>query len=533
MLIHNPVLRGFQPDASLIRAGDDYYMATSTFEWFPGVLIHHSRDLVHWRPLTRPLDRLSLLDLRGVPSSGGIWAPSLSWDNHTFYLCYTNVVGRRGVYKDLHNYLVTAPSIEGPWSEPVYLNASGFDHFLFHDDDGRKWIFNMQWDFRKNRNRFAGIIVQEYLPAARQLTGPVLQVTGGTDLGVTEGPMVYKKDGWYYLLVAEGGTGSRHAATLMRSRTVCGPYEADPDYPLLTTVGHPEHPLQKAGHGSLVETQHGDWYMAHICSRPLPDGSGLSPLGRETALQKVVWTDGGWLRLAVPGRLPQLAVPAPDLPPHPFAAEPERDHFDGGELGIHWNTLRVPADESWLTLRERPGFLRLYGRESLYSWNRQSLVARRLQSLRCQVETCVEFAPESFAQMAGLVLYYDESDHYYLRISHDEERGRHLTVVINQQGRYDESDDYVNIDDWEKCRLRAVIRDETAQFYCSADGQEWKPVGPPLYTGVLADEYASKLSFTGAFVGVCVQDLRGTSLHADFDYFDYLEEADNGYGLSD
>lgn len=523
MLIHNPILRGFNPDASAIRVGDDYYAATSTFEWFPGVLIHHSKDLVNWRPLVRPLDRVSQLDLRGVPSSGGIWAPSLSYDNDVFYLCFTNVVGRKGVYKDLHNYVVTAPSIHGPWSDPVYLNSSGFDHFLFHDTDERKWLFNMQWDFRKNKNRFAGIIMQEYSPAESKLVGPVKLVTKGTSLGVTEGPMVYKKDGYYYLLVAEGGTGTHHAATLMRSRSIDGPYEVDPNYPVLTTVGFEGHPLQKAGHGSLVETQNGEWYMLHISSRFLPDGSRLSPLGRETSIQKVVWTENGWLRLDSGNRLPLLQVPAPALQPHPFPAEPKRDHFEERQLSIHWNTLRVPAEESWLTLQERPSFLRLYGRESLYSWQRQSLVARRIQSFECEVETCVEFEPESFTQMAGLVLYYDESDHFYLRISHDEEHGKHLAVVINDQGKYDESEDVVSIVGWEKCYLRASIRYETAQFHYSVDGANWHPIGRELYMGVLADEYTGKLSFTGAFAGVCVQDLRGTRLNADFDYFDYQE----------
>lgn len=526
MLIQNPILRGFNPDASIIRVGDDYYIATSTFEWFPGVLIHHSKDLVHWRPLTRPLDRVSQLDLRGVPSSGGVWAPSLSFDNGVFYLCFTNVVGRKGVYKDLHNYVVTASSIHGPWSDPVYLNSSGFDHFLFHDPDGSKWLFNMQWDFRKNKNRFAGIIMQEYSPSEGKLVGPVKLVTQGTSLGVTEGPMVYKKGDFYYLLVAEGGTGINHAATLMRSRSIGGPYEADPESPVLTTVGFPHHPLQKSGHGSLVETQNGEWYMAHICSRVLPDGSNLTPLGRETSIQKVRWTEDGWLRLESGDRLPQLQVQAPALPPHPFPAEPQRDHFDEEQLGIHWNTLRVPAEQSWLTLREHPGFLRLYGRESLYSWSRQSLVARRIQSFECEVETCVEFEPEAFTQMAGLILYYDESDHFYLRISYDEERGKHLAVVINDQGRYDESEAYVGIHDWERCYLKASIRYEKLQFYYSADGADWRPIGQELYMGVLADEYTGKLSFTGAFAGICVQDLSGTRLHADFDYFDYRVDSD-------
>ncbi|OAS23479.1 glycoside hydrolase family 43 protein [Paenibacillus oryzisoli] len=523
MVIQNPILRGFHPDASIIRVDHDYYIATSTFEWFPGVLIHHSRDLMNWRPLVRPLDRLSQLDLRGVPSSGGIWAPSLSYDNGTYYLCFTNVVGRKGVYKDLHNYVVTAPSITGPWSDPIYLNASGFDHFLYHDTDGRKYVFNMQWDFRKNKRRFAGIVMQEFSLAEGKLIGAIKQVTEGTDLGVTEGPMVYKKDGYYYLLLAEGGTGPMHAATLMRAESIDGPYEVDPDYPIMTTRTSPDHPLQNAGHGSLVQTQLGDWYMVFICSRPLKDGSGLSPLGRETSLQKVVWTQEGWLRLASGGKQPQLLIPETELTPHPWMLEPVRDDFDEPQLSIHWHSLRVPYDESWISLSERSGFMRLRGRESLTSLHNQSLVARRIQSFQCEMTTCVSFEPLSFTQMAGLVLYYDESDHYYLRISHDDELGKHLAIIVSDQGHYEELDVYLPIPVGESIYLKATMDFEQIQFSYSLDSHYWQCIGPALYAGNLADSYAKKLSFTGAFVGLCAQDLRGTRLQADFDFFDYKE----------
>ncbi|WP_199615872.1 glycoside hydrolase family 43 protein [Paenibacillus alkalitolerans] len=523
MKINNPVLKGFNPDASMIRVGDDYYIATSTFEWFPGVRIHHSRDLVHWRLLTYPLDRVSQLDLRGIQSSGGIWAPALSYDNGTFYLMITIVTNRKGVYKDLHNYLLTASDICGPWSEPVYLNSSGFDPFLFHDDDGRKWLLNMRWDFRKGRNRFSGIVMQEYCPELRKLIGPVKDICKGTDIGVTEGPNMFKRNGYYYLLLAEGGTGFNHAATLARSRSLEGPYEFDPEYPLITTVDHPEHPLQKAGHGALVETQNGEWYMSYICARPLPERR-LCPLGRETSLIKVEWTEDGWLRIAGGGRLPHLTVLAPDLPPHPFEELPEREDFDGSgsSLGIQFQTLRIPADDSWLSLEERPGYLRLYGQESLCSWHRQSMVARSLQHYRCEVETCVEFEPDNYMQMAGLVCYYDESDHFYLRISHDEQHGKHIAIIVTDQGRYDEQEGaLIDINGWDRSYLKVAIDFDLVQFYCSKDGEEWTAVGSPLDLGQLSDEYEGKLGFTGTFVGMCVQDLSGTRKHADFDYFQY------------
>lgn len=518
---HNPVLKGFNPDASLLRVGEDYYIATSTFEWFPGVQIHHSRDLINWRPLTRPLDSVSKLDLRGVPSSGGIWAPALTYSDGLFYLMVTVVKGRKGVYKDLHNYLLTAPDVEGPWTEPLFLNSSGFDPFLFHDDDGSKWLLNMRWDYRKGKNRFNGVVLQQFSPEEGRLIGPVTCVTNGTRLGVTEGPFMFKREGWYYLLLAEGGTGWNHAATLARSKSIQGPYEFDPDFPLITTVDDPEHPLQKTGHGALVETQGGEWFLSYICARPLP-GRRLCPLGRETGIARVEWTEDGWLRLESGGKNPPLEPPVPRLEPHPFPEPPELDHFDGGKLDERFFSLRVPVDESWLSLAERPGYLRLRGRESLFSLFDQSLVARRLEHFECEVECCVEFAPRHYNQMAGLVFYYDESDHFYLRVSRDEERGKHIALVTACQGQYDEQEGaVVNADGWQRCYLKASVEEGNVSFSCSPDGSVWQPVGQPLDLGQLSDEYEGKLGFTGTMVGLCAQDLSGTMLEADFDYFKY------------
>jgi xylan 1,4-beta-xylosidase len=198
--IINPILPGFNPDPSIVRVGDDYYIATSTFEWYPGVQIHHSRDLVNWRLVAHPLDRAELLDMRGNPDSGGIWAPCLTWHDGLFWLIYTDVKRHEGSFKDMHNYLTTCATIDGRWSDPVYLNSSGFDASLFHDDDGRKYLCNMEWDY----------------------------LFKGTDLRVTEAPHIYKRNGYYYLLTAEGGTGYTHAMTMARSKNLRGPYELDP-----------------------------------------------------------------------------------------------------------------------------------------------------------------------------------------------------------------------------------------------------------------------------------------------------------------
>ena len=517
-VIENPVLPGFHPDPSFLRVGDDYYIATSTFEWFPGVRIHHSRDLVHWRLIGHALTRRSQVDLRGVVDSGGVWAPSLSYADGMFWLVYTNVRTRVGNFKDVGVFLATAPDILGPWSEPTYLNGIGFDPSLFHDDDGRKWIVNMIWDYRNDHGRFGGIVVQEYDHAQRRLVGPMTNILAKPVL--TEGPNLYKRDGWYYLMLAEGGTDWNHGISMARSRVIIGPYELDPQSSVLTSRDDPSLALQKAGHGELVETPHGEWYLAHLASRPVGP-QRRCVLGRETCLQRVVWSDDGWLRLAHGGFHPATQVPAPvATPPHPWPADPTRDDFNSGVLGPQWCTLRGPVEESWATLRERPGWLRLRGRESVYSLFDQSLIARRLTTVNCIAETCVEFSPEHFTRSAGLVCWYDTRTHFYLRITHDETLGRVLGIVLTDDGVYDElAAGQLAVGDWTRAFLRATLAREKLQFSASPDAAAWRDIGPVLDASKLSDDYGAGLHFTGAFVGVAAQDLGGARIAADFDYF--------------
>jgi xylan 1,4-beta-xylosidase len=557
-VIHNPILPGFNPDPSILRVGEDYYIATSTFEWFPGVQIHHSRDLVHWRLLTRPLTRASQLEMIGNPNSGGIWAPCLTHDGELFHLIYTDVKtwGLDEVFKDTHNYLVTAKNITGEWSEPIYLNSSGFDPSLFHDrvedgGNGRKWFLNMIWDHRAGRNAFGGILLQEYDPVSRQLTGEITNIFTGTDIRVTEGPHLYRKDGWYYLLTAEGGTSYEHAVTLARARDIRGPYEVAPNNPILCALEAPTSRLQKTGHASLVRTQTDEWYMVHLTGRPIENASGrYCPLGRETAIQRVEWQSDGWLHLnAAPihsqSRVPELVlaggrsapspevnrvaleeVQAPDLPPHPFPPADPRDDFDAPHLGLDWQSLRVPVDESWLSLRERLGHLRLRGRESLISKHRQSLIGRRLQAFHATATTCLEFEPQHFQQMAGIVAYYDTKHWVYLRVSRDEVLGKALNLLQCDAGRYSEPlGREVSIEGWARVYLRVQYEGERFHFAYSSDGVNWQRIGADFESYKLSDDYCNGLSFTGTFVALCAQDLAGTRLHADFDFFEYQEFA--------
>jgi xylan 1,4-beta-xylosidase len=515
--IENPVLKGFHPDPSFIRVGDDYYIASSTFEWFPAIRLHHSRDLVHWSLLGHALTQKVQLDLSGFPNSGGIWAPSLSFCDGLFYMMYTVVRTKTGPFKDLKNYLVTAQNITGPWSEPVFINASGFDASLFHDEDGRKWVVNMQWDYRKDRSHFEGIVLQEYSPAQKKLVGSSRMILQKKIL--IEGPNLYKINGYYYLMLAQGGTGWQHSIAMARSKDIAGPYELDPQDVILTSKHDPKLELQKAGHGELVQIPDGQWYLAHLCSRPVGKERRCI-LGRETAIQKCVWTEEGWLRLHTGGIEAQVKVPAPDVPVVEQPAASGKDDFGSDILDGDWSTLREPADASWISLTERKGWVRIYGRESLHSLFQQSLIAKRLQSFQATAQTCMQFKPTHYGHMAGLVCWYDTDNYYYLRVSHHPGKGTVLGIVLADDGKQDELTDFENVvNDYGTLYLKVQIDNETLQFLYSTDGNYWKKIGPVLDATKLSDDYADKLKFTGAFVGLCVQDMQGSGIYADFDYF--------------
>ena len=535
-VIRNPILRGFNPDPSIVRVGDDYYVATSTFEWFPGVQIHHSRDLVHWRLLTRPLTRASQLDMRGDPDSCGVWAPCLTHADGLFYLIYTDVkrYGRTTVggasgasLRDFHNYLVTSPRIDGEWSDPVYLNSSGFDPSLFHDDDGRKYLVNQLWDHRPGRNRFAGIVLQEYAPTERRLVGPRQVIFEGTPLGLTEAPHLYKRGGYYYLITAEGGTGWGHAVTMARSRILTGPYELHPDVYILSSRHRPDVLLQRAGHADLVETPAGETYMVYLCGRPLRN-RGRCTLGRETAIVRMQWGDDGWLRTADGAGLPQVEVPGPDVPAHAFAAPAARSDFDGGTLPIEFQWPRSPRPDDLFSLSARPGHLRLYGRETIGSLFRQALVARRQQAHCFSASTVMDFEPEHFQQMAGLVCYYGGAKFHYLHVSHDEALGKYLAVMsaLPDSPQADAFTPKVTIPAG-PVELRVEVDEERLYFAYRPGGGAWQWLPQPFDASTLSDEATAPglPNFTGAFVGMACQDMAGTAKAADFDWFEYRERA--------
>lgn len=527
----NPILPGFNPDPSICRAGDEYFIATSTFEWYPGVQIHRSKDLVTWDLACRPLNRASQLDMRGNPDSGGIWAPCLSYADGRFWLVYTDVKRLDGNFKDAHNYIVTAPSIEGPWSDPVHVSSHGFDPSLFHDDDGRKWYLVLQWNHISNsvgghprHPAFDGILLQEW-SESDGLIGKPKRIFSGSPHGLSEGPHLHKRNGWYYLTVAEGGTGYNHAVTMARSRSIDGPYELHPQTHLITAKDNPDWALQRAGHGQIVETLDGQVYHTHLCSRPLP--GRFSPLGRETAIQKCVWREDDWLYLEDGGTLPQIDVPglgaAIARPPQKI----ERD-FTGASLPQEFQWLRTPLPERLFTLTGSA--LRLIGRESVGSWYEQSLVARRQEHLTYRAETVLSaFDPETYQQAAGLTTYYNRHKFHFLAVSWSEQTGRCLTLLSCPgdwpDGKLSFPAEPVAIGDG-PVELAVDVDGLRQQFFWRQQGGGWQAFGPELDAGVISDEggRGEHGSFTGAFVGMLAFDITGHGKTADFSRFSYAPE---------
>lgn len=528
--IKNPILRGFNPDPSIIRVNDDYYIATSTFEWWPGVQIHHSKDLIHWEMLTHPLNRVSQLDLRGVGASQGIWAPCLTFHDNTFYLVYTVVNSFYCNMYDTNNYLVTATNIMGPWSEAIALSNFGFDPSLFHDEDGRKYMVSMVTDHRVSKKYAGRLVLQEYSHVEKKMIGKVKEIYQGDKIFL-EGPHIFKRGEYYYLFTADTGTGEGHGQSIQRSRTVWGPYEWYDGNSILTSREHPENLLQKSGHCDLVETQNGEWYAVHLCGRALenrnPEGIRFGgcrryTLGRETSIQKMKWTNDNWLVLDNGTNIPEVEVDAPDLPVHPFPKKPERDDFKANTLAVDFQSLRIPMDDKYCSLKERKGYLRMYGRSGLSSKFSQSLIARRWTEFAFEASTCLEYEPTVFKNMAGLICMYDTDNYCYLHVTHDEDIGKCISILTAENKKYEYPIGFLPITDSKRIYLKVKVDHDKLLFYYSTTNEgEYQSIGPILDASTLSDEACNEGWFTGAMVGICCQDLTGFGTYADFDYFEY------------
>ncbi|MEN8906264.1 MAG: glycoside hydrolase family 43 protein [Clostridiales bacterium] len=516
--IMNPILRGFNPDPSIVRVGSDYYLAVSTFEWFPGVFIYHSKDLVNWEFVSAPLDSLEKVDLRGLDSSCGIWAPNLTYSNGNFYLLYTIVHTATGRYKDTHNFMISSDKIDRNWTNPIFLNCSGFDPSLFHDDD-RKWVVNMTIDHRITKTRFSGIVIQEFDEKNGKLIGSIYNIFKGTELGVTEGPNIMKRNGYYYLTVAEGGTSYGHCVTCARSKSIIGKYEVAPNNPIIKSNPDTDYPIKRAGHGQLVDTPNGDWYMSHLCARSVKH---YSILGRETAIQNIIWDDDGWYRLEKGGNLALDYYEVSENIKYNYVKKSIKEDFNDAKLPWYFMTLRESFEDCQISLTKRKGWLSIKGGNSLSSKYKQALLAKRQEALEYQCSVKMEFKPLSHHHMAGITCYYNNNNYHYLRISRDEKLDICINVTTSENMELEESN-YISIGNTELVYLRAIVNVEKLDFYYSLDNNEYIKIGKTLDMKIISDEHVNGNGFTGAMIGMTCQDLRGDGVYASFDWFEYKE----------
>ncbi|MFG6413338.1 glycoside hydrolase family 43 protein [Roseateles sp. DC23W] len=404
----NPVVSGFASDPSVCRAGDDYYLVTSTFEYLPGLPVYHSKDLVHWRLVGNALSRPGQLTFEGRKSSQSIFAPTIRCEPGRFYIVTTDVGG-------IGNFFLTATDPAGEWSDPVRLPESefGMDPSFFFDDDGTVYYT------RHGGGRNGGVYQARVDVKAGKLLDKPRLIWSGMGGIWPEGPHLYKREGWYYIMIAEGGTSYDHRITMARSRSPWGPFEPHPDNPVLTHRHQPDSPFQALGHADLVMTPKGDWWATLLAIRPQQAAGGRHHhIGRETLLSPVHWRADGWPEFGQQGVLaqPQPTRGLPDWAPWPAA--PVRETFAAQRrLPPHWTFLRTYAPGQW-SLTERPGQLRLTGaRIGLDVVGTPSFIGRRQERLNQRFATQLDFQPGDAGDAAGVALRMNESHHALLRIS--------------------------------------------------------------------------------------------------------------------
>lgn len=422
---YNPILAGFYPDPSLVKVGSDYYLVNSTFGYYPGIPVFHSKDLVNWKLIGHVLDRPEQLNLDGFGVSRAIFAPAIKHHKGIFYVTCTLVDGGG-------NFVVTSKNPEGPYSNPVWLpQVNGIDPSIFFDEDGKAYlVYNS--DAPDNKPLYEGhrtIRMYEFDYENLKVVGEnKILVNGGVDLSKKpiwiEGPHIYKKDGYYYLIPAEGGTAEDHSQVVFRSKNVDGPYIPWEKNPILTQRHldpKRKNPVTCTGHAALVETDKGEWWAVFLACRPYePFEENYYNTGRETFLAPVKWTEDGWPVINPDFEEVKYQYP---LPIEPLTGKVDipyngnfilKDDFDKDKLHQSWIFLRTP-NEKWYDLTSKNGFLSIKLKPETCSGKlNPAFVARRQQHSQGYGVTSLQFDPQSENEKAGLIIFQDETHFYYL-----------------------------------------------------------------------------------------------------------------------
>ena len=509
----NPILAGFYPDPSICRVGEEFFLVNSTFAWYPGVPIFRSRDLVNWSQIGHVLDRPSQLKLDGLRVSEGIFAPTIQHHDGLFYVA-TTLVGSGG------NFYVTATDPAGPWSEPKWLkDVDGIDPSFFFDDDGRAYLIHNgpPPDGRPLYQGHRALWMHEFDPKSgtTRAGSARIVVNGGTDLAKMpvwiEAPHVIKRDGFYYLFCAQGGTGTAHAVVVFRSRDIWGPYEPFKQ-PILTQSHLSEArplPVTCTGHADFVETASGEWWAVFLGCRPYE--ANLTNIGRETFMLPMRWSDGWPVILGGDEPVPRV-LKRPKLPPQPPADTPHngsftwRDDFDSNKFAPVWNFLRTPH-ERWYSLEYKPGSLSIEPRSvELSSRGNPSLIARRQQHANFTATTRLTLSDDARVD-AGLIAFQNETYHFFLGVRVDR-RGHGEIFLERSAGAGKQTSDGPEViaraeiparqADAIELRLRATGKSYCFDYRCA--GAEWTSLRGDADGSILSTDRAG--GFVGSYLGM-------------------------------
>lgn len=504
----NPVIPGFHPDPSVCRVGDDFYLVNSSFQYFPGVSVFHSKDLIHWEQIGNCLTRDSQVDLYRPNPSTGIYAPTIRYHEGVFYMVTTNISMLSKPHRQdetvKSNFIVYTTDPAGEWSDPVWLDQGGIDPSLYFED-GKCYLVS-------NPNN--QIILCEINPRTGEQLTPGKIIWEGTGGRYPEGPHLYKKDGWYYLLCAEGGTEYGHKVTIARSRYIDGPYLGDPSNPILTHINHNGalSPIQGTGHADMVEAADGSWWMVALAFRPQVRMHHL--LGRETFLMPVRWDKNAWPVVNGDGTV-SLDMDVPTLPQQAPAAKPIRTTFTSGKLGPEWLHISNPLRDNYAFSH---GELELTASEFTLNEGMHSptFVGRRQEHFNFTATTRLRISKTADGDEAGLTTYMSPEGHYEVALQ--QKAGGKKAVILRyrlEELTYIAKEVAVQADE---VTLRVEGTPAFYEFSFSTDGTHFTKLGK-MNTEFLSSETLG--GFTGIIIGMYASGKPKTKGKASFSYFDY------------
>lgn len=525
----NPIIAGFAPDPSIVRVEDDFYLVNSTFEYFPGIPIYHSTDLVNWELISYALNDPQQVDLGRIKSSDGIHASTIRYHDGTYYIVTTNNIDGRMV-----NFIVTARDPRGPWSAPHVLEgAPGIDPSLFFDDDGRTWYVGNHVPPDPEFPGQAEIWLQEVDIDAMSLTGERHYLWRGCCGGVwAEGPHIYRKDGYYYLLISEGGTAYEHALAVAISREITGPYQNNPRNPVLShrQLSY-DYPITGVGHADLVELEDGRWYAVALGWRLVDGVHGI--LGRETFLLPVTWETEPYAwkadKLTFPVFSPETGKVELEYP-SPLGGDVEQsrgdfaDNFDDKTLDLEWNFRRTP-EKRFYDLDGNPGSLRLSLQAGALGEREQySFVGIRQRHFEFDAITKMTFAPVG-EEEAGLVAIQNDRSAFLMTMSAGQD-GNRLQLAQSTHGESTQLATTLYSDD--TVFLKITGNYLTYRFQYSTDGETWTTLGMDVDGTALSPAVIEGYNYTGVYLGLYASS-NGTASgnHADFEFFDYVPTAES------